>query len=142
MINGPNLNMLGSRSPEHYGNRTLSDIETTLRIRADNLAIGLNFFQSNHEGDIVDFIQTTNTYASGIIINAGALTHYSLSVRDALVDTKLPIVEIHLSNIHGREPFRRHSVIADIADVQIAGLGWAGYLFALEHITFAIRRKN
>ena len=134
--------MLGSRSTEHYGNRTLSDIEATLRIRADKLAVELNFFQSNHEGNIVDFIQSTNTYASGIIINAGALTHYSLSVRDALVDTRLPIVEIHLSNIHGRESFRRHSVIADIADVQIAGFGWAGYIFALEHITSSIRSKN
>ncbi len=134
-INGPNLNNLGRRDANHYGVETLAQIEDVLRERGSELGVDIEFFQSNHEGDIVDFIQRSTDGADGIVINAGALTHYGLSMRDALTDSRLPIVEVHLSNIHARDEFRRHSVIADIAVGQIAGLGWRGYTYALDFLT-------
>ena len=134
VINGPNLNNLGHRDASHYGVTTLAQIEDALRERASELGVDVEFFQSNHEGDIVDFIQGSTDQADGIAINAGALTHYGLSMRDALTDSRLPIVEVHLSNIHARDEFRRHSVIADIAVGQIAGLGWRGYVYALDFL--------
>ena len=134
-INGPNLNNLGKRDPDYYGAMTLAEIERRIRSAASDMNdVEVVFFQSNHEGDIVDFIQDSTDGADGVIINAGALTHYGLSMRDALTDAGLPIVEIHLSNIHARDEFRRHSVIADIAVGQIAGLGWRGYLYALDFL--------
>ena len=140
-INGPNLNNLGKRDPDYYGAMTLAEIERRIRsAAADMNDVEVVFFQSNHEGDIVDFIQDSADGADGVIINAGALTHYGLSMRDALTDAGLPIVEIHLSNIHARDEFRRHSVIADIAVGQIAGLGWRGYLYALDFL--AARRAE
>ena len=134
VINGPNLNNLGRRDASHYGVTTLAQIEDALRERASELGVDVEFFQSNHEGEIVDFIQGSTDQADGIAINAGALTHYGLSMRDALTDSRLPIVEVHLSNIHARDEFRRHSVIADIAVGQIAGLGWRGYVYALDFL--------
>ena len=134
VINGPNLNMLGRREASYYGVKTLSDIEVLIKGKADDLGVEIAFFQSNHEGAIVDYLQDSASDASGVIINAGALTHYGLSLRDALVDSRLPIVEVHLSNIHAREEFRRQSVVAAIAVGQIAGLGWQGYIFALEYL--------
>ena len=133
VINGPNLNALGRRDPAHYGVETLEQIEVLVGEKARDLGIEVDLFQSNHEGAIIDFLQSAED-AAGVIINAGALTHYGLSLRDALVDTRLPIVEVHLSNIHAREEFRRHSVIAPIAVGQIAGLGHQGYLLALEFL--------
>lgn len=135
VINGPNLNNLGRRDASHYGVTTLAQIEEALGERASELGAEVEFFQSNHEGEIVDFIQKSTDEADGIAINAGALTHYGLSMRDALTDSRLPIVEVHLSNIHARDEFRRHSVIADIAVGQIAGLGWRGYLYALDFLS-------
>ena len=135
IINGPNLNMLGKREVTHYGAKSLPDIETLLRSKGDEVGVEVDFFQSNHEGAIIDYLQGTAPSASGIIINAGALTHYGLSLRDALVDSRLPVVEVHLSNIHSREEFRHHSVIAPIAVGQIVGLGWRGYVHALEFLT-------
>lgn len=135
VINGPNLNNLGRRDANHYGVTTLAQIEEALGERASALGVDVEFFQSNHEGEIVDFIQRSTDGADGIVINAGALTHYGLSMRDALTDSRLPIVEVHLSNIHARDEFRRHSVIADIAVGQIAGLGWRGYIYALDFLT-------
>ena len=135
VINGPNLNNLGRRDASHYGVTTLTQIEKALGERASELGVEVELFQSNHEGDIVDFIQRSTDGADGIVINAGALTHYGLSMRDALTDSRLPIVEVHLSNIHARDEFRRHSVIADIAVGQIAGLGWRGYMYALDFLT-------
>ena len=132
VIHGPNLNMLGSRQIALYGNKTLAEIDSLLQQRAAELGVELEIFQSNHEGNLVDFIQEKSRNATGIIINPGALTHYGLSLRDALADTSLPIIEVHLSNIHAREEFRQHSVIAPIARGQIAGLGWHGYIAALE----------
>lgn len=134
VINGPNLNNLGRRDASHYGVTTLAQIEDALRDRASALGVEVDFFQSNHEGEIVDFIQSSTDGSHGIVINAGALTHYGLSMRDALTDSRLPIVEVHLSNIHARDEFRRHSVIADIAVGQIAGLGWRGYSYALDFL--------
>lgn len=134
VIHGPNLNMLGSRQVALYGDKTLDEIDSLLQKRARELGVELETLQSNHEGALVDFIQEKSPEAAGIIINPGALTHYGLSLRDALADTSLPIIEVHLSNIHAREEFRQQSVIAPIARGQISGLGWRGYIAALEII--------
>ena len=132
VINGPNLNLLGTRNTDVYGSKTLPDIEAELSKRADELGLSIQPLQSNEEGAIIDFIQSNSAQAQGIIINPGALTHYSYALRDALEDTHLPVVEVHLSNIHAREQWRRQSVIAEMARGQIAGLGWRGYIAALE----------
>jgi 3-dehydroquinate dehydratase-2 len=142
VINGPNLNMLGNREASLYGTETLGDIERRIGERAEALGIDVEFFQSNHEGGIVDYIQESAEGASGIVINAGALTHYGLSMRDALADAALPTVEVHLSNIHSREEFRRRSVVAPIVEGQIAGLGWRGYLYALEYLAALIQEGS
>ena len=142
IINGPNLNMLGRREATYYGATSLEDIEGLLREKARELGVDVDFFQSNHEGEIVDYLQTAPSDASGIVINPGALTHYGLSLRDALVDSRLPIVEVHLSNVHAREEFRRHSVVAPVAVGQITGLGWQGYSFGLEFLTAHLREKG
>ena len=142
VINGPNLNMLGQRNPGLYGTDTLPEIEARLSERSEELGIKVEFFQSNSEGSIVDYIQGSTADAQGIIINPGALTHYGYSLREALVDSRLPVVEVHMSNIHSRERWRRRSVIADIARGQIAGLGWRGYVAALEILTCLIREEG
>lgn len=138
VVNGPNLNMLGRRDPGTYGATSLAEIEERIGEAAGELGVEVELFQSNHEGAIVDFLQRSAGGASGILINAGALTHYGLSMRDALADAGLPVVEVHISNIHAREEFRRHSVIAPLAVGQIAGLGWRGYVYGLrfmvEHV--------
>lgn len=139
VINGPNLNNLGRRDPGQYGSMTLPEIETAVSERARELDVGVAFFQSNHEGAIVDFLQESSGSADGIVINPAALTGVGYSLGDALRDAGLPLIEVHLSNIHAREEFRRHSVIAPIAVGQVAGLGWRGYLYALEHITHHLR---
>ena len=141
VINGPNLNMLGRREKSLYGSMGLPEIEEQVRAKAEEMGVEVELFQSNHEGDLVDHLQAKAPSASGIIINAGALTHYGLSLRDALVDTRLPIVEMHLSNVHGREEFRRRSVIADVSVGEIAGLGWRGYLYALEALVERLRKE-
>lgn len=133
VLNGPNLNLLGTRQPQIYGTTTLADIEAAVRARAAEHGIAVTFFQSNHEGAIVDRLQTEGRAAHGVIINAGAFTHYSYAIRDALAALDCPAIEIHLSNIHRREEFRHHSVIAAVVTGQIAGLGWRGYLHALDH---------
>ena len=139
IVHGPNLNMLGQRRQELYGTKTLNEINSLLQKKADELGIEIETFQSNSEGALVDFIQAQSPQAAGIIINPGALTHYGLSLRDALADTSLPIIEVHLSNIYAREEFRHRSVIAPIASGQISGLGWRGYIAALELLTALIR---
>ncbi|MDA1349499.1 MAG: 3-dehydroquinate dehydratase, partial [Chloroflexi bacterium] len=131
-----------SRDPSKYGTDTLKDVEGRIEEKARDLEVEVAFFQSNHEGAIVDRLQTASSEFSGVVINAGALTHYGLSMRDALVDSRLPIVEVHMSNIHAREEFRHKSVIADIAVGQIAGLGWRGYLFGLEFLTERLKENG
>jgi 3-dehydroquinate dehydratase-2 len=126
--------MLGTREPALYGSTTLVDIERSLRTVAGGASpsLGIETFQSNHEGAIVDFLQTYGGRASGLIINAGAFTHYSYAIRDAITNLGIPTVEVHITNIHAREPFRHHSVLADIVSGQIVGLGVDGYRLALE----------
>ncbi len=142
IVNGPNLNNLGRRDPERYGSRTLADIERNIAEKAADLNVEVAFFQTNHEGGIVDFIQQSSDEADGVIINAGALTHYGLSMRDALTDARLPIIEVHLSNIHARDEYRRRSVVADMAVGQIAGFGWRGYLYALDFLVAHIGERG
>ena len=142
VVNGPNLNMLGSRDSAYYGVKTLAEIEESVCGRAQELGVDVDFFQSNHEGAIIDYLQESGAGAAAVIMNAGGLTHYGLSLRDALVDSRLPIVEIHLSNIYAREEFRRHSVIAPIAVGQIAGLGWQSYIYALEFLAIRLRQED
>ena len=132
VIHGPNLNLLGHREPDIYGKKTLADIDGLLRKRGVELGVEVITFQSNSEGAIIDFVQSQAGQANGIIINPGALTHYGLSLRDAIVDSALPTIEVHLSNIYAREEWRSHSVIAPVAKGQISGLGWRGYVAALE----------
>ena len=139
ILNGPNLNVLGARDTSHYGYKTLDDVLTDIKDTADRLGVDIGHFQSNHEGELINYIQQESGNSDGIVINGGALTHYGLSVRDALTDAKLPVVEIHISNIHSREEYRRYSVVDDLAVGQIAGLGWRGYSFALECIVEHIR---
>lgn len=135
VIHGPNLNMLGPRKPEIYGTKTLAEIDSLLQKRAGELGVEVESYQSNHEGYLIDFIQEKARGAAGIIINPGALTHYGLSLRDALEDSSLPVIEVHLSDIQHREEFRKHSVIAPIARQQVYGQGWQGYIKALETLT-------
>ena len=134
LINGPNLNRLGRRDPDLYGHKTLADIEKMFSSRAAELGADVVTFQSNGEGDLIDFIQGAAEEADGIVINPGALTHYGYSLRDALTDTSLPVVEVHLSNVHARENFRRRSVISPITRGQVVGLGAIGYVHALEYL--------
>lgn len=134
VVNGPNLNMLGTREPEKYGTRTLESIVTGLREQGQGSTPSLEIvdFQSNHEGAIIDFLQGEARNANGLIINAGAFTHSSYAIRDAIANAGLATVEVHITNIHAREQFRHHSVIADIVAGQIVGLGLDGYSLALE----------
>ena len=141
IINWPNLNLLGKRDRSLYGSLGLDEIENKLNSEAEKLKINIEFFQSNHEGNIVDFLQSNSLNSDGIIINPGALTHYGISLRDGLLDSKLPIIEVHLSNIHSREEFRNRSVVSDISVGQIVGLGWQGYIYALNFLKYYIDTK-
>lgn len=132
VIHGPNLNQLGTRKPELYGKKTLAEIDRLIQKRAKELGVEVVAFQSNSESALIDFVQSQMPTATGIIINPGALTHYGLSLREALADSALPVIEVHLSNIYAREEWRSKSVIAPIALGQISGLGWRGYIAALE----------
>jgi 3-dehydroquinate dehydratase-2 len=134
VLNGPNINMLGIREPAVYGNITLAEIEKSISSLAKELKIEVEFFQSNHEGKIVDKIQDSVNKISGIIINPAAFTHTSIAIRDALSSIFVPTIEVHISNIYAREEFRHKSYIATAAIGQITGLGIDGYLFALRKI--------
>jgi len=131
-IHGPNLNLLGKREPEIYGKETLEEIDARIRQTAGDLGLTVETFQSNHEGALIDRIGQAAVDCAGIVINPGALTHTSVALLDALLAVDLPVIEVHLSNIHRREPFRQHSYTARAATGIISGLGARGYLLALE----------
>ena len=139
LINGPNLNMLGKREPEVYGKATLPEIVAEAEKKAKSLGLELLSHQSNHEGELIDFIQKHHGACDGVIINPGGLTHTSIALRDALLGLGKPIIEVHLSNIYAREEFRHHSLISDIATGGIFGLGKKGYLLALEAMESLLR---
>lgn len=134
VMNGPNLNLLGTREPEIYGSLTLADIHERLRQRANEADLDIEFMQSNHEGVLVDAIQRARRTVDYIILNAGAFTHYSIALRDAIAAVDVPVIEVHLSNIHQREEFRHKSVIAPVVLGQIVGFGAESYMAALEII--------
>lgn len=134
VLHGPNLNMTGFREPDVYGKKPLEDIDAEIKAAADSSNMEVRILQSNSEGTLIDTIQEHRRWADAIVINPGGLTHYSIALRDALVSVRLPIVEVHLSNVHAREEFRRHSVIAPITLGQIVGFGGFGYVMALQAI--------
>ena len=139
VIHGPNLNLLGTREPEIYGHATLADIDASLAAQAKELGCGLESLQSNHEGELIDRIQAAMGAVDGILINPGGLTHSSVSLRDALGATSLPVVEVHLSNVFARESFRHQSFVSGIALGVISGLGARGYEVGLEALVAHIR---
>ncbi len=141
VLNGPNLNTLGTREPSVYGTTTLAQIQDMLEARGKELNAAITCFQSNYEGALIDCIQQHTEDVDGIIINPGAFTHYSIAVRDALAAVKAPTIEVHLSNIYAREAFRHHSVMAAICKGHIVGLGWRGYLLALEALVAIVREQ-
>ena len=142
VIHGPNLNLLGTREPEVYGKETLEDINSSLSKAAKEADINIRFFQSNHEGEIVDEIQNGLKHVDFIILNPGGLTHTSVCIRDALLSTKIPFIETHLSNIFKREEFRKKSLISDIAVGTIAGFGSKSYILALDAAIDYLKPKS
>ena len=139
VLHGPNLNLLGEREPEVYGTMTLDDLNRQIAARAAELDVNVNFYQSNHEGAIIDHLHENRKSANGVLINPGALTHYSYALRDAISGVQLPCVEAHLSDIFKREEFRRHSVISEVCIAQISGKGLGSYLEGLSILVDFIR---
>jgi 3-dehydroquinate dehydratase-2 len=131
ILHGPNLNLLGQREPEIYGSLTLAEIDQKLEALGRELGLEIHFFQTNHEGAMIDALHEARTWADGIVINPGGYTHTSVAVRDAVAAIGLPVIEVHLSNIYAREEFRRHSLIAPVCLGTIAGFGWQAYALAL-----------
>lgn len=142
VLNGPNLNLLGAREPAVYGRDTLDDVAAMVKARAKDLKLTVDFRQSNHEGQLVDWVQEARGAASGIIINAGGLTHTSVALLDALLASELPVIEVHLSNIFRREAFRTHSYMSLAATGVICGLGAKGYELALEAMAGLVARRG
>ena len=132
VVHGPNLNLLGTREPDIYGQLTLLDVNQLIDDWAAKESVEVRIVQSNHEGEIIDTIHEAGEWADGVVINPGAYTHYSYAIRDAIAGAALPTIEVHLSNVHAREAFRHQSVIAPVCRGQIVGLGWMGYTLALE----------
>jgi len=139
VLQGPNINMLGRRKTEHYGTMTMDEIHRLMSEKASELECEIEFFQSNHEGAVVDKVQECRDDVDGIILNPAGLTTTSVSLRDAIEDSHLPLVEVHLSNIHAREEWRRHSMFSEIAVGIVAGFRWRGYLAALEMLVGHLR---
>ncbi len=135
VLNGPNLNLLGKREPGIYGSKTLADIQLEISHLADSLDVDVDFKQSNHEGQLVDWLQQAQNHYKGVILNPGAYGHYSIALRDAISSISIPVVEVHISNIHAREDFRKNSVISPVTAGQISGFGISGYLLGLRAIT-------
>lgn len=142
VLNGPNLNLLGTREPEVYGSNTLGDIQKAVTARAKAHGLAVNFKQSNHEGDLVDWIQEARTKGCGVILNAGAYTHTSVALLDACRALSNPLIEVHLSNPYQRENYRRHSYIAEAADAMICGLGAAGYVIAVDAMAGLLKEEQ
>lgn len=142
VLNGPNLNLLGTRQPEVYGSTTLEMIERACAERGAEVGLAVEFLQSNHEGALVDAIHEARGRHGGIVLNAGAYTHTSIALMDAIASVDLPVIEVHLSNIHAREPFRHRSYIAPVALGQICGLGADGYLLALDALAAHLKRTG
>ena len=132
LLNGPNLNLLGTRQPDVYGNMTLDDVNEAVKKHLEPYDIELRVFQSNHEGALVDSLHDARGWADGVVFNAGAYTHTSLALRDAISAISLPVIEVHLSNIHAREEFRHHSMLAGVCVGQIAGFGWHSYILGVD----------
>ena len=137
VINGPNLNLLGSRKPDVYGNKNLDQVNDS--IRATLPEIDFDFFQSNHEGELIDRMQDADGKYEGIVLNPGAFTHYSFAIRDAIEAVEIPIIEVHISNVHGREDFRRQSVVADVCCGTISGFGVHGYILAVKALQYEMK---
>lgn len=142
ILNGPNLNMLGQRDAGFYGVKTLDEINAEIRAVAARIGVEVEFYQSNHEGALVDCLQEARGRLDGIIVNGGALTHYGLTLKDALIDCRRPFIEVHLSNPLARDPWRRQSVLSDIARGQIAGFGWRSYTAALEILAALVEDES
>ena len=142
VLHGPNLNLLGEREPDVYGSMTLSELNTRLKQEARKRKLTLKTFQSNHEGDLIDQIHAQRKWANAIVVNPGAYTHYSYALRDAISSVSLPTIEVHLSDIHAREDFRKISVISPVCLEQISGLGWKSYLKALEKLDLVLKEKR
>lgn len=141
VLQGPNINMLGRRKTEHYGTMTMDEIHNRMAEKAKELDCEIEFFQSNHEGALVDMIQNERENIDGIILNPAGLTTTSVSMRDAIEDSHLPLVEVHLSNIHAREEWRRHSMFSEIAVGIVAGFRWRGYLAALDMLVGSLQEE-
>jgi len=141
VLNGPNLNLLGTREPEVYGRTTLGELEQLVRVEATRLEVALTWTQTNHEGAFVEAVQGLKGHADGALVNAAAFTHTSLAIRDAFLAVRVPFVEVHLSNIFAREPERRHSRLADLALGIVAGFGPAGYVLGLQALVGKLRER-
>ena len=141
VLNGPNLNLLGTRQPQVYGSTTLADVEAMCRAAGERLGIAIDFRQSNHEGVLVDWIHEAKGRHAGIVINAGALTHTSIAIMDAIASVELPVAEVHLSNIHRREEFRHLSYVSKVAVGMIAGFGAIGYVLGIEALDNHLRER-
>lgn len=140
ILNGPNLNLLGKREPAIYGRETLADVEKLCRAAAKKLGLSVEFRQSNHEGELIDWVQEARTKAAGLVVNAGGLTHTSVALMDALLAADQPVIEVHISNIFRREEFRHHSYISLAAKGVICGLGPKGYILALEALAELVKK--
>jgi len=141
VLNGPNLNLLGQREPEIYGRSTLADVETLCRARAERHGLVIAFRQSNHEGDLVDWLQEAREQAAGIIINPAGFTTTSVAILDAILAVERPVIEVHISNIHAREDFRHHSYISKVAKAVVCGFGIEGYGLAIDGLAVLIGAK-
>lgn len=142
LVHGPNLNLLGTREPEIYGPTTLGEVEELTRSTAAELGYELTAVQSNHEGVLIDAIQDSRSTCSGVVINAGAFSHTSVALRDALSAVGLPVAEVHISNVHRREDFRHHSFISGIAEMVVVGAGVRGYVYAAQHLIHLLDEKH